>query len=579
MDILQYINKMNRLYGNDPAPVRYNTQQYLQGGRVGMKPGGLVEPGVTHYATLTDSEKEVLIQKRFPNKKLNFKKYKFGLPKSDPDYETARYVGKRFKDRKKRTLRESKDPLLKEEKRLKAKEYYSTEKEDILERARKKYEVDDEFRKKVALQNKKTQAKLVLDRGLFPPGQNPKNNVWHDLYRSSQAKGGGNRFILDKKFIDNVPRKEDGTPRWAKDNYYKKIKFKDTKTGKIITYDGMEKYLDETFGKETYKKALDGYKVKTDLRDTRIKVRGKEQKLGTVLRDAVRARGNLNVNSALEVHHPFGIKQNWWNNQVVFRDANRKLNLINNKLTRAAANVKDDVSRKKLFTKFGKEVDKLPGGISLFFEGQQVGTKVPTSESVLRGAAQTVKDSALTRALNKNMMDKKGVLEKGFSKFAKKMPKTAGALGKTGRFLFHPVEMGALPLAIAAEGLYANYANKRDLKKALDQIPNSKLPQYKKNLLLEGYRQEARDVGDIGLETYAIDKPNVSGALKKIGLGDKKQMMDLSEGLISGVREEDAAEKIAKEQRIKEAMEKQIGRRNITKGYYDNYLPGIDDDK
>ena len=91
MDILQYINKMNRLYGNDTqvasitdapfmapelqedmspmpnipdllreegikvgeqvkAPVRYNTQQYLQGGRVGYKPGGIVEPGVTHYA-------------------------------------------------------------------------------------------------------------------------------------------------------------------------------------------------------------------------------------------------------------------------------------------------------------------------------------------------------------------------------------------------------------------------------------------------------------------------------------------------------------------------------------------------
>jgi len=46
MDILQYINKMNRLYGNDPTPVRYNTQQYLQGGRVGLKPGGLVEPRV-----------------------------------------------------------------------------------------------------------------------------------------------------------------------------------------------------------------------------------------------------------------------------------------------------------------------------------------------------------------------------------------------------------------------------------------------------------------------------------------------------------------------------------------------------
>jgi len=343
------------------------------------------------------------IKKRFPNKKLDFKKYRFGMPKSDPDYETARYVGKRYEQRKERTIRESKDPIKVEQKRLKAKEYYSTEKENILERARKKYEVSDEYRKQVAAQNKKTQIKIVLEKGIFPPGQKPQDNIWHDLYRSSQAKGGDNRFILNKKFIDNVPKKEDGTPRWAKDNYYRTLKFKDTKTGKTITYNGMKKYLNETFGKGTYEKALDGYKLKENLRDTRIKIRGKEQKLGTALRDAVRAQGNPNVFSALEVHHPFGIKENWWNNEVVFRDANRNLNLINNRLTRAARNIKNDADRQKLLNKFGKEVDKLPGGISLFFEGQQVGTKVPTSESVLRGAAQTVKDPALTRAINKKL--------------------------------------------------------------------------------------------------------------------------------------------------------------------------------
>ena len=343
------------------------------------------------------------IKKRFPNKKLDFKKYRFGMPKSDPNYETARYVGKRYEQRKERTIKESKDPIKVEQKRLKAKEYYSTEKENILERARKKYEVSDEYRKQVAAQNKKTQVKIVSEKGIFPPGQKPQDNIWHDLYRSSQAKGGDNRFILNKKFIDNVPKKEDGTPRWAKDNYYRTLKFKDTKTGKTITYNGMKKYLNETFGKGTYEKALDGYKLKTNLRDTRIKIRGKEQKLGTALRDAVRAQGNPNVFSALEVHHPFGIKENWWNNEVVFRDANRNLNLINNRLTRAARNIKNDADRQKLLNKFGKEVDKLPGGISLFFEGQQVGTKVPTSESVLRGVAQTVKDPALTRAINKTL--------------------------------------------------------------------------------------------------------------------------------------------------------------------------------
>ena len=69
MDILEYINRMNRLYGTEPlapwdkpevprwdeakAPPRYNTMRLLTGGRVEMKPGGIVEPGVTHYAKRT----------------------------------------------------------------------------------------------------------------------------------------------------------------------------------------------------------------------------------------------------------------------------------------------------------------------------------------------------------------------------------------------------------------------------------------------------------------------------------------------------------------------------------------------
>ena len=72
MDILQYINKMNRLYGNDSTPVRFNTQKYLHGGTVGMKPGGLVEPGVMHYATLTEAEKLANIETWEKNTGLKF---------------------------------------------------------------------------------------------------------------------------------------------------------------------------------------------------------------------------------------------------------------------------------------------------------------------------------------------------------------------------------------------------------------------------------------------------------------------------------------------------------------------------
>jgi hypothetical protein len=138
---------------------------------------------------------------------------------------------------------------------------------------------------------------------------------------------------------------------------------------------------------------------------------------------------------------------------------------------------------------------------------------------------------------------------------------------------------------MAAEGLYSNYADKRDLKKALDRIPISEMPQYKKDLVLEGYRQEARDIGDVGLETYAIDKPNVSGALEKIGLGDKKQMMDLSGGLISGIREVEAAEEAERYRKLYPEAQKEkfdVSKPMFKSGGkvdYDNYLPGIDDDK
>ena len=55
MKIYEYNEMMRYLTrpAPDPTPVRFNTRQYLQGGRVGMKPGGLVEPGVTHYAKAT----------------------------------------------------------------------------------------------------------------------------------------------------------------------------------------------------------------------------------------------------------------------------------------------------------------------------------------------------------------------------------------------------------------------------------------------------------------------------------------------------------------------------------------------
>ena len=47
-----------------------------------------------------------------------------------------------------------------------------------------------------------------------------------------------------------------------------------------------------------------------------------------------------------------------------------------------------ELEKNKIFKQFGKEVDKLPGGITYFFEGQQVGTRMPTLKSILSEGAK-----------------------------------------------------------------------------------------------------------------------------------------------------------------------------------------------
>jgi hypothetical protein len=144
------------------------------------------------------------------------------------------------------------------------------------------------------------------------------------------------------------------------------------------------------------------------------------------------------------------------------------------------------------------------------------------------------------------------------------MPKTAKALSKTGNFLFGPVEAGLIPLVIAAEGLYANYADKRDLKKALDQMVKNKLiTQEQGDVLLEGFRQESRDIGGVGLETYAIEQPNVQEKLEEIGYGDRTRLLKDARAPIAAIREKDARAKEIEKQRIEDAFKKETGRRTI----------------
>ena len=53
----------------------------------------------------------------------------------------------------------------------------------------------------------------------------------------STTKQGQDRWVLPKKYKNNVPINDLGKPSWGKNSYYKNIKFVDKKTGEIIKLD------------------------------------------------------------------------------------------------------------------------------------------------------------------------------------------------------------------------------------------------------------------------------------------------------------------------------------------------------
>jgi len=366
------------------------------------------------------------IKDRFPNKSFDFNKFKYGVPDSDPIHDQLRNMN----PERKAVIRErrSKEDY-KAKRRLEESDYYERNREKILKNLKEKYRSD-----KTVGKTGKTLKELIKERniaalikkentqGIFPTGYTTGKNrigfykpelaLWRDLYRSSQMPG-QTRWSLPKKFVDNLPTNELGKKAWGQNNYYKKIKFTDNNTGETIKLDDtikgkgktLKEYLNTTIAKETgnkkvFEKATNTYDLKNNLKDVEIKYKGDTQRIGNILRTVASDKTDSNILSVFEVHHPSGVKNNWWDSEVVFKDANRNLNFIDKKLQRDYKTATTATQKNKLLKDAAKEVDKLPGGITYFFDGERVGVKSPTEESVLKAAASTYKDPALTRAIN-----------------------------------------------------------------------------------------------------------------------------------------------------------------------------------
>ena len=365
------------------------------------------------------------IKSRFPNKTFDFNKFKYGVPQSDPIIDQLRNMSpERMDTIKKRRSQED----YKAKRRVQESKYYNTNKERILQNLKEKYRSDQTIgdtgktlKELTREKNIKAIVRLQKDQGVFPNGYTlgknrigvykPELALWHSLYRS--AKDGDGRWTLDQKFFNNLPVNEQGNKSWALNNYYKNIKFTDTATGETIklndTIKGkgktLKQYLDTTIAKETgnknvFNKAKNSYELKNKIKDTTLKYKGQKETLGGLLAKTGIEKTGEKIYSPFEVHHPSGVKNNWWDSEVVFRDANRQLNYIDSKLQRDFKNAKDVTEQNKILSSASKKINKLPGGISYIFEGQQLGTNIPTEESISKAAASTYRDRGVTRAVN-----------------------------------------------------------------------------------------------------------------------------------------------------------------------------------
>ena len=174
---------------------------------------------------------------------------------------------------------------------------------------------------------------------------------------------------------------------------------------------------------------------------------------------------------------------------------------------------------------------------------------------------------------------------------ATKFPKTMGLLKGIFETKSIPgmIGWGIEPVLLMAGGLYGRYASERDFKAGLIRAGAS---EQEAGELAELYGQDLADLGNVGLESWAVDQPNTYKLREDIKKDYERQYQEAKSPHLnrdfmkqaSGIRDAERRvqdyEKQLEEIRRQEIWKKAKGRGSKTNQLnYDNYLPDIDDDK
>jgi hypothetical protein len=244
--------------------------------------------------------------------------------------------------------------------------------------------ITDSALKKLAQGVLKTQD-LESRTGRFPFTGTKEGKKWNDLFRAANTD---DRIKIVGEFADpeNYPREADGKINWKKVDKnkvpaWKRVKFVDTESPKPrhrFIYHNLSSQVDDVFGKGSWNKSTqvydeikrlnllelpDGRKIsgvlnvelaKRDLRNKLTKEAGKPVSQARFDREwKTYAKGKMKGYSFMQGHHPFGVGKNPWVVEIAFRDANLKLQ-----------NLDEALKAKTLpFKEYIKQAKVLPGGI------------------------------------------------------------------------------------------------------------------------------------------------------------------------------------------------------------------------
>jgi hypothetical protein len=470
MDILEYIKKMQEMYGEDvittadkikrpdPKPIVKEIEAFNEFMKRNPKADGgqLVAPSVDGsrpgYAKQTKDFKTNFVNikdiKKYDKKLLNksiivseIVSEKIGANQAERvTLKNIFNVVNRTKDGDKLIENFKKNPNAENLLKLKArrKNRISFEKQQALPPLEK---IELRKRKRIAEQKWRNSGKGIkfynnyLSQGGIFPARTAEERIWRDIYRASTQKKEKSRFILKYPKSANVD-KISGLPQTVTskitgkdyipwDKFYKDITFYDTVTKKNIKFNTVKKWMTDNVqdGARKYDNAIKNYKASNVINTFEID----GVALSKLAKDKQKGVFAKRITTAAAVNHRSGLN-NFWDTEVITSSGNKMLNEKVQANISAYKNASNPNIEKKLLNIMKQNAKKIKGGGTIVLDDKTVLGKKPTIKSVVSALEKELNVKIPLNRLTKLIED---LCPKGKASGGRIGYQDAGVVGKT----------------------------------------------------------------------------------------------------------------------------------------------------